>query len=95
MRQRLEDWAGIRQPVVEAEVPGCWTTRMPKGMQNPNRAKIDMCDERVCDYAKNGRSACAWLVCAYGTSPLCIGKDDTCVAGACASRLTKTARGWM
>ena len=53
MRQRLEDWVGIRQPVVEAEVPGFWTTRTSRGMQNPNRAKIDMCDERVCDYAKN------------------------------------------
>ena len=55
MRQRLDDRAGIRQPVVEAEVPGCWTTRMPRGMQNPDRAKVDMCDERVCDYAKNGK----------------------------------------
>ena len=53
MRQRLDDWVGIRQLVKEAEVSGHRTTRMPRGMQNPNRAKTDMCDERVCDYAKN------------------------------------------
>ena len=39
VRQRLDDRVGIRQPVREAEVPGHWTTRMPRGMQNPNRAK--------------------------------------------------------
>ena len=53
MRQRLDDRVGIRQPVREAEVPGHRTTRIPRGMQNPNRAKTEMCDERVCDYAKN------------------------------------------
>ena len=42
MRQRLDDRAGIRQPVVEAEVLGCWIARMPRGWQNPNRAKIDV-----------------------------------------------------
>ena len=66
MRQRLDDRAGIRQLVVEAEVPGYWTTRMPRSMQNPNREKIDMCDERVFDYAKNGKDCmraadvCIW-----------------------------------
>ena len=39
MRQRLDDRVGIRQPVREAEVPGHWITRMPRGMQNPNRAE--------------------------------------------------------
>ena len=64
MRQRLDDRAGIRQPVVEAEVPGCWTTRMPRGMQNPNRAKTDMCDEQVCDYTKNSKDCmCVASVC--------------------------------
>ena len=38
---------------MEAEALEYWTTRMPRGMQNPNRAKIDVCDERVCDYAMN------------------------------------------
>ena len=82
MRQRLDDRAGIRQLVVEAEVPGYWTTRMPRSMQNPNREKIDMCDERLCDGAKNGMECMRVAgVCAYCTSPLCIGKDDMCVAG--------------
>ena len=80
MRQRLDNRAGIRQPDVEAEVPDCWTTRMPRGMQNPNRAKIDMCDERVCGYAKNGKD-CMRAAGVCGTGPLGIGKDDTCVAG--------------
>ena len=49
MRQRLDYRVGIRQPVKEAEVSGHQTTRMPRGMQDPNRAKTVMCDERVCD----------------------------------------------
>ena len=49
MRQRLDDRAGIRQPVREAEVLEHRTARVPRGMQNPNRAKVGMCDERVCD----------------------------------------------
>ena len=53
MWQRLDDRVGIRQPVKDAEVSGHRTTRMPRGMQSPNRAKTDMCDERVCDYAKS------------------------------------------
>ena len=47
MRQQLDDRVGIRQPNREAEVPGHRTTRIPRGMQNPNRAKIEMFDERV------------------------------------------------
>ena len=39
MRQRLDDRAGIRQPIMEAAVPGHRTTHMQGGMQNPNRAK--------------------------------------------------------
>ena len=62
MRQRLDDRVGIRQPVREAEIPGHRSTRMPRGMQNPNRAKIEMCDERVCDYAKNWIYASGWCV---------------------------------
>ena len=65
---------------MEAEVRGCWTTRMPGGMQNPNRAKIDMCDERVCDYAKNWED-CMRVAGVCGTSLLRIGEDDTWVAG--------------
>ena len=81
--QRLEDMVGIRQPEVEAEAPGCWTTRMPRGLQNPNRAMVDSRDERVCDGAKNGKSCmCVACVC-YGTSLLCKRKDSTCVAEAC------------
>ena len=53
MWQRLDDRVGIRQPVKEAEASGHRATRMPRGVQNPNRAKTDMCDERVCDYVKN------------------------------------------
>ena len=53
MRQRLDDRVGIRQPVRETEVPGHRTTRIPRGMQNPNRAKTEMCDKRVYNYAKN------------------------------------------
>ena len=53
MRQRLEDRAGIRQPVMEAEALVYRTTRTPRGVQNPNRAKTDKSDERVCDYAKS------------------------------------------
>ena len=49
MWQRLDDRVGIRQPVKEAEASGHRATRMPGGVQNPNRAKTDMCDERVCD----------------------------------------------
>ena len=49
MWQRLDDRMGIRQPVKEAEASGHRATRMPRGVQNPNRAKTDMCDERVCD----------------------------------------------
>ena len=81
MWQRLDDRVGIRQPVKEAEVSGHRTTCMPRGMQNRNRAKTDMCDERVFDYAKNqiSRTRVAG-VC--GTSLLCIRKDSTCVAGA-------------
>ena len=81
MWQRLDDRVGIRQPVKEAEVSGHRTTRMPRGMQNPNRSKTDMCDERVCDYAKNRiRRMRVAGVC--GTGLLCIRKDSTCVAGA-------------
>ena len=46
-------------------------TRIPRGVQNPNRAKTDRCDERVCDYAKNRvRHMRAAGVC--GTGRLCI-----------------------
>ena len=66
MRQRLEDRAGIRQPDVEAEVPGCWTTRMLLAMQNPNRAKTDMCDQWVYDYTKNKKGCtCVASVCIW------------------------------
>ena len=53
MRQWLEGRVGIRQPVREAEVLGYRTTRTPRGVQNPNHAKTDKCDELVCDYAKS------------------------------------------
>ena len=80
MRQRLDDRVGIRQPVREAEVLGHRTTRVPRGTQNPNRAKTVMCDERVCDYAKNQiRYMRVAGVC--GTGLLCMRKDSTCVAG--------------
>ena len=39
MWQRLDDRGGIRQPVKEAEASGHRATRMPRGVQNPNRAK--------------------------------------------------------
>ena len=45
MRQRVDNRVGIRQPVKEAEVLGLQTTRIPRGVQNPNRAKTDKCDE--------------------------------------------------
>ena len=80
MRQRLDDWEGIRQPVMEAEVPGHRATRVPRGAQNPNRAKTAMCDERVCDYAKN-RIRYMRLAGVCGIGLLCIKKDSTCVAG--------------
>jgi hypothetical protein len=81
VRQRLDDRVGIRQPVKEAEVSGYRTTRTPRGVQNPNRAKTDKCDERVCDYAKSRtRYMQAAGVC--GTGLLCIRKNGTCVAGA-------------
>ena len=80
VRQRLDDRADIRQPVMEAEVPGHRTTRMPRGMQNPNRAKTGMCDERVCDYAKN-RTRYLRVAGVCGTGLLCIMIVSTCVAG--------------
>ena len=82
MQQRLDDRVGIRQPVKEAKVSGHRTTRIPRGVQNPNHAKTDKCDERVCDYAKNRtRYMRVAGVCAYGTGLLCIRKNSTCVAG--------------
>ena len=80
VRQRLDDRVGIRKPVREAEVPEHRTTRMPRGMQNPNRTKIGMCDEQVCDYAKN-RIRYMRVAGVCGTGLLCIRKDSTCVAG--------------
>ena len=81
VRQRLDDRVGIRQPVKEAEVSGHRTTRTPRGVQNPNCAKTDKCDERVCDYAK---SRTRYMQAAHvgGTYPLCKRKNGTCLAGA-------------
>ena len=64
--QRPEDRAGIRQPDVEAEAAEYCTNRMPRGIQNPNRAKVDIFNKRVCDYTKNGKGCtcvageCTW-----------------------------------
>ena len=80
MRRRLDDRAGIRQLVMEAEAPGHRTTRVPRGTQNPNRAKTVMCDEQVCDYAKS-RIRYMRVAGVCGTGLLCIRKDSTCVSG--------------
>ena len=70
MWRRLDNRVGIWQPVKEAEASGHRATRIPRGVQNPNHAKTDMCDERVCDYAKNRtRHMRAAGVC--GTGRLC------------------------
>ena len=80
MRRRLDDRAGIRQPVMEAEIPGYLTTRMPRGMQNPNRAKTGMCNERMCDYAKN-RIGYMRVASVCGAGLLCIKMVSAYVAG--------------